>query len=132
MGLLVLIMLLQLYYSFLQINSFQHILKNIFGFTYVCIQLQGIKATPVFMSQNLWIHYLAGISLPWWSTPCMIHSFTLTIVRIMWYVKVKAHQLMCTKLTLNLKLMSSTTNHHLGVVTNVIFKKSWKQKLHLQ
>jgi hypothetical protein len=86
MGLLVLFMLMQIYYSFLQINSFQHILKIIFGYTYVYIQLQGIKATPVFMSQNLWIHYLAGISLPSWSTPCMIHSFTLTIARLMWYV----------------------------------------------
>jgi hypothetical protein len=32
------------------------------------------------------------------------------------YLKVKAHQFMCTKLTLNLKLMCSTLNHLFGVV----------------
>jgi hypothetical protein len=82
MGLLVDIMLMHFYYSFFEINSFQHILLNIFGFTYVCIQLQGIKATPLFMSKNPWIQHLARISLPWWPTPCMIHSFSLTIAQI--------------------------------------------------
>jgi hypothetical protein len=38
------------------------------------------------MSKNRWIQHLANISLPWWSTPCMIHSFTLTIAQIIGYV----------------------------------------------
>ena len=50
------------------------------------MQLEGIKATLVFMSLNLWIQHLARISLPWWSTPCTIHNFTLCKPQIMWYV----------------------------------------------
>jgi hypothetical protein len=38
------------------------------------------------MSLNLWIQQLARISLPWWSTPYTIHTFTLCKPQIMWYV----------------------------------------------
>jgi hypothetical protein len=38
------------------------------------------------MSLNLWIQHLARISLPWWSTPCTIHTFILCKPQIMWYV----------------------------------------------
>jgi hypothetical protein len=65
---------------------FQHILWNILGFTYVFIQLQGIRPALVFMSLNLWIQQLARISLLWWSTLCTIHSFILRKPQIMWYL----------------------------------------------
>jgi hypothetical protein len=42
------------------------------------------------------------------------------------YLKVKAHQFMCTKLTLNLKLMCSTLNHLFGVVPNVFLSQALK------
>jgi hypothetical protein len=71
---------------FLQIKSFQHILQNIFGFTYVFIQIQDIRIALIFMSLNLWNQQLARISLPWWSTPCTIHNFTLRKPQIMWYL----------------------------------------------
>jgi hypothetical protein len=39
----------------------------------------------------------------------------------MWYLsKIQAHQFMCTKLTLNLKLMCSTLNHLFGVVWPIL------------
>jgi hypothetical protein len=70
----------------LQVKSFQHILWIILGFTYVFIQLHGIRKALLFMSINLCIQQLARISLPWWSTPCTIHTFTLCKSQIIWYV----------------------------------------------